>query len=97
MTAGDLREEKRAALILKAIAHPVRLRILQILLKGPCCATKTNELLPISQPNLSQHLKVLRSKGVIKFEKRGVKRCYFIDKKEEIRNLLKIIESLRDN
>ncbi|HPN84424.1 MAG TPA: metalloregulator ArsR/SmtB family transcription factor [Victivallales bacterium] len=89
MNKMDTRAEAK---LLKAMAHPVRLKILDRLSIGPCCANAAHKTLPISQPNLSQHLRALRKAGLIKFEKRGVRRCYFLSDKILIRKLLASIK-----
>jgi ArsR family transcriptional regulator len=56
---------------LKLIGHPLRLRILTILLKRECNVKQIWEILEIRQPILSQHLAVLRVNGIIAGERRG--------------------------
>lgn len=64
--------------LLKIIAHPVRIRILEELTKGVKCVTDFEEFLEISQPNVSQHLSLLRTHGVIDYYMDGRLRCYFL-------------------
>ena len=64
--------------LLRAIAHPVRVRILQELRKGVKCVADFEEFLEISQPNVSQHLSVLRKEEVIDFYVDGRLKCYFL-------------------
>ncbi len=64
--------------ILKVIAHPVRLMMLEELLKGVKCVSDLEEFLDISQPNVSQHLGLLRRHGVIDYYMDGRLRCYFL-------------------
>jgi DNA-binding transcriptional ArsR family regulator len=66
--------------ILKAIGHPVRLEILKCLMQETCkCnVNRIVEVLKIPQSTISQHLGILRNKGIIKPEKNGVKTCYRI-------------------
>jgi len=64
--------------LLRAIAHPVRIRILEELAKGVKCVSDFEELLTIPQPNLSQHLGLLRNNGVIDYYIDGRLRCYFL-------------------
>ncbi|NOZ68814.1 MAG: winged helix-turn-helix transcriptional regulator [Deferribacteres bacterium] len=64
--------------ILKLIAHPVRITILQELSKGVKCVSDFEEFLEISQPNISQHLGALRRAGIIDFFIDGRLRCYFL-------------------
>lgn len=64
--------------VLRAIAHPVRIRILEELSKGVKCVSDFESFLEISQPNVSQHLTLLRRHGVIDFYVDGRLRCYFL-------------------
>jgi ArsR family transcriptional regulator len=64
--------------LLRVIAHPVRIRILEELAKGVKCVSDFEELLEINQPNLSQHLGLLRSNGIVDFYIDGRLRCYFL-------------------
>ena len=69
---------KECAELLKAIAHPIRLQLLAELKNGTRCVNDIRELLDVSQPNLSQHLSILRKERIIDFKQDGKKRCYFI-------------------
>ncbi len=64
--------------ILKALAHPIRFQIVQFLMDKPHCVCELNENLAFSQPNLSQHLKVLREAGIIDCKKVGLQTHYFV-------------------
>ena len=64
--------------LLRTIAHPVRIRILQELRNGVKCVADFEDFLEISQPNVSQHLGVLRKEGVIDFYVDGRLKCYFL-------------------
>jgi len=67
----------------KALAHPARVAILQVLIKNQTCICgDIVEELPLSQSTVSQHLKELKECGLIKGEIEGVKVCYCIDEKE---------------
>lgn len=78
----SLRENKIAKYA-KALAHPARVAILQLLIKKQACICGdiVNEL-PLSQSTVSQHLKELKEAGLIKGDIEGVKVCYCIDEKE---------------
>jgi DNA-binding transcriptional ArsR family regulator len=76
--------------LLKALAHPIRLRILAALMEGRQCVKDLSELLKISQPNVSQHLGILRNKGIVGCKRDGSVVCYYI--KDE--RALKIYEIL---
>jgi DNA-binding transcriptional ArsR family regulator len=62
----------QAAGLFKSLAHPLRLSITCGLRRNPCTQTYIAEALRIPQSTVAQHLKVLRSKGVIKCERRGI-------------------------
>lgn len=77
--------------MLKAIAHPVRLEILHKLIKGPSCVQEVNELLGLSQPNLSQHLAALKKSGLVDCRVDGPRRCYFLCRPTLVINLLNLL------
>lgn len=65
----------------KALGHPARVAIIQHLLKtNQCICNDLVDLLPLSQATISQHLKELKSIGIIKGEVEGTSVCYCIDK-----------------
>ena len=67
---------EEAAEILRALSHPVRLRIIELLSEGESCVKRLEELLGIPQPSVSQHLSRLRYAGLIESERRGHLVCY---------------------
>jgi ArsR family transcriptional regulator len=64
--------------LLRVIAHPVRIMILHELTKGVKCVSDLEGFLEISQPNVSQHLSLLRKHGVIDYYMDGRLRCYYL-------------------
>jgi ArsR family transcriptional regulator len=64
--------------LLKGIAHPVRVLILEELAKGVKCVSDLEEFLDIRQPNVSQHLSLLRKFDIIDYFMDGRLRCYFL-------------------
>jgi ArsR family transcriptional regulator len=67
----------------KALSHPARIAILDLLLKKKSCICgDIVEELPISQSTVSQHLKELKVAGLIKGEIEGASICYCINEKE---------------
>jgi DNA-binding transcriptional ArsR family regulator len=57
--------------VLKTLASPRRLEIIHRLAQGPCEVRRLAEDLGASQPNISQHLAVLRSTGLVDAERDG--------------------------
>lgn len=62
--------------LLKALAHPVRLRILELLSQGDECVCHLNALLGKTQPYVSQQLAVLRRAGLVEDVRVG-QHCYY--------------------
>ena len=69
---------REKAELLKALAHPTRLAIVQKLATGPKCVTDIQELLDVPQSNVSQHLTVLRSYRIVDYHEDGKLRCYYV-------------------
>lgn len=64
----------------KALGHPVRLQLLQILLRrGACVCGALVEALPLAQSTVSQHLKVLKKAGLVIGTIDGPSVCYCAD------------------
>jgi DNA-binding transcriptional ArsR family regulator len=75
--------DNRIAKYAKALAHPARVAILQLLVKKQACICgDIVDELPLSQSTVSQHLKELKASGLIKGDIEGTKVCYCIDEKE---------------
>jgi DNA-binding transcriptional ArsR family regulator len=62
----------------KALAHPARLKILANLMERECCVGDMQKCLSLSQPNVSQHLRVLKKAGFIVGRREKNKICYKI-------------------
>lgn len=78
VSSGPEREE--LADIFKALAHPVRLKIIEHLKRVNCCICgEIVAILPLSQSTVSQHLKHLKASGLVKGEIEGPRTCYCID------------------
>lgn len=61
------------------LGDPTRRQLLDHLRKGPCSVTELISIVPISQPAVSQHLRVLRDARLVKVEKHGQQRIYHLD------------------
>ena len=76
-------KDNKIAKYAKALAHPARVAILQLLIKKQACICgDIVDELPLSQSTVSQHLKELKEAGLIKGDIDGAKMCYCIDEKE---------------
>lgn len=56
----------------RALAHPVRIKILEILVRGDRSVQELQRALKLEQPVVSQQLAVLRSRGIVTSTKRGL-------------------------
>lgn len=73
-------EQNRLAVMLKALAHPARLAILQrIITSNTCICGDLVGQLSLAQATISQHLKELKNAGLIKGSIEGTSICYCID------------------
>ena len=81
-------QQNRLATILKALAHPARIAILQYILKQNTCICNdlVNEV-GLAQATISQHLKELKNIGIIKGNIEGTSICYCIN--EDVWNEIK--------
>lgn len=89
-------KQNKMASLLKAFGHPARVAIMEYLMTvDTCiCGDIVNEL-PLAQPTVSQHLKELKSAGLIKGSIEGNAICYCIDEKmiEELQNYFATISA----
>lgn len=60
-----------ASELLKTLSAPVRLALLVVLAAGPRCVHELVDALEVSQPLVSQHLRVLRAARLVEAERRG--------------------------
>jgi ArsR family transcriptional regulator, arsenate/arsenite/antimonite-responsive transcriptional repressor len=77
LTAAPLSMEQaeQVAPMMKALADPVRLRLLSLVASregGEACVCDLNEAFDLTQPTISHHLKVLHEAGLVDRDKRGV-------------------------
>ena len=73
--ALSMQEAESIAPLLKALADPVRLRLLSLVashVEGEACVCNLNDAFDLSQPTISHHLKVLHDAGLLDRSKRGV-------------------------
>jgi DNA-binding transcriptional ArsR family regulator len=81
-TANFTTAQNDMALLLKALAHPARIAIIEHLIKAnECICNDLVEVLGLAQPTISQHLRELKEVGIIKGKIEGTSICYCIDSK----------------
>lgn len=81
---------------IEALGEPTRRLLFERIRQRPCSVTELIAIVPISQPAVSQHLKVLRDARLVRVEKRGQQRIYHLNPVglAELRNY---VESLWDD
>src|SRR5471030_1207756 len=73
-------EQNQLAIMLKALAHPARIAILQQIVKANACVCGSLvDELGLAQATISQHLKELKNAGLIQGTIEGVSVCYCIE------------------
>jgi DNA-binding transcriptional ArsR family regulator len=86
-----------AANMLKAIAHPMRIAILNFLEDGKkLTVTEIHELLEIEQSTTSHHLGILKDKGVLASRREGKNTYYFL-KHENLSNIVECVSKCAIN
>jgi len=88
-----LPELEKITRICKALSDPTRVRIFLFLTKKTFCVNAIVSFLNISQPAVSQHLKILREVGLVKAEKQGYWMHYSANL-EKIREFVNIISKI---
>ncbi len=90
-------DQKKLARYSKALGHPVRVYIMDLLAKQSCCYSgDLSDDLPIAKSTLSQHLKELKSAGLIQGEIEAPKIKYCVNREnwEEAQSLFKTLLNL---
>jgi len=83
---------EETARILKALAHPTRLQLIGLIRDRQPCVKMMEDILGVAQPNISQHLSLLRNIGIVEAERDGHQVCYRIKNK----NVLKFIDAIME-
>ena len=102
---ADLADLDQTVQVLKALAHPIRLRIMQLLADKrafgledqSCCGTdevcvcRITELFDVSMPTISHHLKLLREAGLVESRRDGVW-IYYSVRTDALRDVVRMLE-----
>lgn len=78
--------------LFKVLAHPIRLKIAcGLSKKDECNVNFMTEQLGISQSNVSQHLAIMRSAGILTRYQKGTQACYRLTN-EKVKKIIKVME-----
>jgi ArsR family transcriptional regulator len=97
------REAEEQAAVFRALADPTRLKLVKLLCRqrfpDAVCVKALACLLGVSQPAVSQHLRVLKAIGLVKGERRGYHIHYFINRErlESCRELVSATLSMAES
>jgi DNA-binding transcriptional ArsR family regulator len=80
----------------RALSHPVRIKILEILIGGDRSVQELQEALKLDQPVVSQQLAVLRNQGIVTSEKKGLSVRYAL-RDPAIKELLDVARRIFNN
>ena len=75
-----------------ALSHPTRIEIVTELLRGEKCVNDMQKLTMLRQPNISQHLFLLRSHKIVTWHQRGNRKCYCLINPQLIRSVLSALK-----
>jgi DNA-binding transcriptional ArsR family regulator len=87
-------ENKKISGFFNALSHPVRVEIVSELLKGTKCVGDIRELLEVNQPNVSQHLSVLKTIGIVDWHQEGKRKCYYLINPQMLKNILDTLKKI---
>jgi ArsR family transcriptional regulator len=76
MSAKDRKRSELQANVLKALAHPIRLSIIQFLAEEERCVCDIVEYVGTSQSNISKHLSIMKHVGILSDRKEGLSVYY---------------------
>ena len=77
---------------LNVFSHPTRVEMIIELLEGKKCVGDIRELLEVNQPNVSQHLSLLRSNNMVHWCQEGKTKCYFLKNPELIKGIFDVLK-----
>jgi len=78
----SMAEAEHATADLEILAHPVRMQFLDVLARkeGTVCVCDLEAAVPVKQPTVSHHLRLLREAGLVHSEKQGLYAYYRVDR-----------------
>ena len=86
--------DKSTADFFRALAHPTRIAMVKELLKGGKCVGDISGFVEARQPNISQHLAILRAGGIVDFRQVGRLKCYSLNSPKLIKRIIDSAEKV---
>jgi len=94
MTTKTQERLKAQARVLKALAHPTRLLLVEELARKAKCVCELTDAAGLDISTVSKHLSLLRNAGIVEHEKRGLKVFYSL-RTQAVLNFFQCVESVR--
>lgn len=94
MTTAARTKYNNQARIIKALAHPTRLFIVDELSRGERCVCELKDMIGVEMPTVSRHLGVLKSAGILEDDKRGLQVFYSL-RVPCVLNFFKCVEAVQ--
>ncbi|MDZ4406734.1 metalloregulator ArsR/SmtB family transcription factor [Bacillus cereus] len=86
---------EESAEVLKALAHPIRIKILkELITRGACNVTQIVDILGIPQSTVSQHLSRMKSQKLIISDRKGLE-VYYSAQNKTINSIVKLLLDLK--
>lgn len=85
-------DKEAIADFLKALGHPTRLAIVELLAEDKKCVGLLTELIAGQQANISQHLALLKAANIVGCSQEGNRKCYFLTNQKLIQELLALLK-----
>ncbi|MEM3408140.1 MAG: metalloregulator ArsR/SmtB family transcription factor [Candidatus Micrarchaeia archaeon] len=83
----------KLAKLFSVLSDPVRLQIIMCLMESKGCVTDLQKKLGKKQPNISQHLRILRDANLVSYQRDGKKICYSI-KNDKIKKIFEMANEI---
>ncbi len=96
MTAAAQAAYKAQAQIIKALAHPTRLFIVDELSRGERCVCELTDMIGVEMPTVSRHLSQLKRAGIVQDDKRGSQVFYRL-RVPCVLNFFKCVQAVQNN
>ncbi|HPW82675.1 MAG: HTH-type transcriptional repressor SmtB [Verrucomicrobia bacterium ADurb.Bin006] len=96
MTAAAQARYETQARIIKALAHPTRLFIVDELSRGERCVCELTDMVGVEMPTVSRHLSQLKAAGILEDEKRGSQVFYRL-RVPCVLNFFKCVQAVQEN
>lgn len=87
----------RLARQMKGLAHPGRLRLLAALMRRDCCVGEMQKCVALSQPQVSQSLKLLKDAGLVSSRREKRRVCYTISDRTVLKALKLLFKGVKEH